>query len=806
MKRQRDQYSVFRSHVLRGLWSALFLLGLPATTVPQAHGATARGGTVTNYVQNGTHFTAHIFTTVGTTSLTVTAGGKVEVLLVGGGGGGAGGIGGGGGGGGVVYVPSLKVTAGSYTILVGGGGPGGVHQAVGGAGTNSTAFGIIAAGGGGGGSFPDVGGLPGGSGGGAGGAQGAAPAGGLTNGSALGDNTGTIYGNRGGNQTAPRSGDPTSARGGGGAGAAGADENGNNTSGGHGGAGIMNAILGVTYYWGGGGAGAAHTAYPGGNGGLGGGGGGAAYNTAGGGFGGTNALNAGGNASIGESANGAGGGANTGGGGGGGTWQSSTGGDGGSGIVIVRYLSFSARNEGASDVTGKSAMLKGCLDGDGGSPASVCVLWGAKDGGGTWDWEKTDWIEGEKRTDSTPFGKKLTGLTANKTYYYTVGAKTERDKTLAGPSVAFITGEVNLKAAQDQAWEKGPEGATVPAALTVSRPASCVETPLPVAYAVSGTASNGLDYPALSGTVTIPAGATDADIVVAPGNDRIVEGDETVVVTLLSGPYVLGADGTATITIVDTSVRSFYVSPDATPAPPYDTWATGFRSLQDALDAPVARGDAVIYLAGGKTFTGPAVGKGDYDNTVFRWRNATNVQLLGGYRADVKLAPAAHPGPRDAGPTILSGAGTNARVLTMSAVGGADLEQLTIRDGQPRSRRGLGGGLCLIGCRDVVLRGCEIVGNRNVHSFVGMGGGLYLEDSAVDAADTTIAGNSVAGPDSYGGGVYVHRDSRLTLTRSTIRGNQVLTTDNGFAKGGAYYVAPGGVLEFDGTMVRENKP
>jgi len=48
----------------------------------------AMGGTVTNYPLNGTNFTAHIFTTVGTTNLSVTSPGNVEVLVVAGGGGG----------------------------------------------------------------------------------------------------------------------------------------------------------------------------------------------------------------------------------------------------------------------------------------------------------------------------------------------------------------------------------------------------------------------------------------------------------------------------------------------------------------------------------------------------------------------------------------------------------------------------------------------------------------------------------------------------------------------------------------------
>src|SRR5262249_6467663 len=59
-------------------------------------------------------------------------------------------------------------------------------------------------------------------------------------------------------------------------------------------------------------------------------------------------------------------------------------------------------------------------------------------------------------------------------------------------------------------------------------------TPTVVNYTVGGTATPGGDYTALSGTVTIPAGALFADIDVTVLNDSVVEGTETVSVTLNS--------------------------------------------------------------------------------------------------------------------------------------------------------------------------------------------------------------------------------------------------------------------------------
>jgi hypothetical protein len=111
--------------------------------------AQAEGGTVTNYTDaGGTNWTAHIFTTAGTTSLTVNVEGIVEVLVVGGGGAGGGDNGGGGGAGGVIKLTAVPIGSGSRTVTVGNGGTGG-----GGIGPNGgySAFDTWTAGGGGGG-------------------------------------------------------------------------------------------------------------------------------------------------------------------------------------------------------------------------------------------------------------------------------------------------------------------------------------------------------------------------------------------------------------------------------------------------------------------------------------------------------------------------------------------------------------------------------------------------------------------------------------------------------------------------------
>jgi hypothetical protein len=64
---------------------------------------------------------------------------------------------------------------------------------------------------------------------------------------------------------------------------------------------------------------------------------------------------------------------------------------------------------------------------------------------------------------------------------------------------------------------------------------------LTVRYQTGGSASNGLDYLGLSGTTVIPAGSNAVGLAVVPFADGLVEGDETVSVTLLTNQsYALG--------------------------------------------------------------------------------------------------------------------------------------------------------------------------------------------------------------------------------------------------------------------------
>ena len=66
--------------------------------------------------------------------------------------------------------------------------------------------------------------------------------------------------------------------------------------------------------------------------------------------------------------------------------------------------------------------------------------------------------------------------------------------------------------------------------------------PLTVNFTVGGTATSGSDYTAIGTTVTFAAGSATATKTVSVIDDSLVEGDETVMVTLASGTgYTVGS-------------------------------------------------------------------------------------------------------------------------------------------------------------------------------------------------------------------------------------------------------------------------
>ena len=115
---------------------------------------------------------------------------------------------------------------------------------------------------------------------------------------------------------------------------------------------------------------------------------------------------------------------------------------------------------------------------------------------------------------------------------------------------------------------------------------------LTISYVVGGTAVAGTHYSALSGSVTIPAGASEADVVVAPIANSFAGTAKTVVLAVsTNSAYTIGSNDTATVTITDEEAGTIsgYVWADEDGDGEEDTGEGGFADatvllLNDAGD------------------------------------------------------------------------------------------------------------------------------------------------------------------------------------------------------------------------------
>ncbi len=94
--------------------------------------------------------------------------------------------------------------------------------------------------------------------------------------------------------------------------------------------------------------------------------------------------------------------------------------------------------------------------------------------------------------------------------------------------------------------------------VSQSRKASITMT---INYTTGGSATGDVNYQKLPGSITIPPGSVSASIPLAPIDDGLYDGNQTVVVTLASGPlYALGSPKSAVVTIVDNNLPAVSVT------------------------------------------------------------------------------------------------------------------------------------------------------------------------------------------------------------------------------------------------------
>ncbi len=91
-----------------------------------------------------------------------------------------------------------------------------------------------------------------------------------------------------------------------------------------------------------------------------------------------------------------------------------------------------------------------------------------------------------------------------------------------------------------------------PGTFTITR-TGLTTSALIVNYTMSGTATNGTDYAAVSGSVTIAVSSSTATVTITPIDDSVYEGNETVILTLSANAasYSVSSPSSATATIAD---------------------------------------------------------------------------------------------------------------------------------------------------------------------------------------------------------------------------------------------------------------
>ena len=152
------------------------------------------------------------------------------------------------------------------------------------------------------------------------------------------------------------------------------------------------------------------------------------------------------------------------------------------------------------------------------------------------------------------YAETVAGLTAGTTYTYAVYSENTNGSKSRVAGGIFHNGTISMVKVSDAA-----EREFVPGIVTVSR-----ENPglaFTMTYQIDGTATSGVVYEPLTGSVTIPEGANVATIAIVPLASPTVKVDTDVVLTLDSGLYAIAPNaGSATVVIADLPPEEGFVT------------------------------------------------------------------------------------------------------------------------------------------------------------------------------------------------------------------------------------------------------
>jgi hypothetical protein len=142
---------------------------------------------------------------------------------------------------------------------------------------------------------------------------------------------------------------------------------------------------------------------------------------------------------------------------------------------------------------------------------------------------------------------------------YQVGPSPTSELAIKDDDIALVSIVASDSHASENAGDTGTFTMSVPDKLTA---------PLTVHYSVSGTATSGSDYTALSGTAVIPAGSTYTQVTVSPIADASTESAETVKIQLSADPfYATSTPSFATVSIEAEDLPKVFLSYNPSDAP-----------------------------------------------------------------------------------------------------------------------------------------------------------------------------------------------------------------------------------------------
>jgi len=203
-------------------------------------------------------------------------------------------------------------------------------------------------------------------------------------------------------------------------------------------------------------------------------------------------------------------------------------------------------NLAATDITSSNAVFNGILQTTNLNNL-VSVFWGPTDGGtspAAWS-NRIDFAFPAIQGD---FSTNVTLAAADTISFYRYYASNNTFFAWAESTEAVLSGEVTIQTIDDSATENTGDNGV----FRISRPSTATNSALTVYFSIGGTSVNGLDYAALNSFVIIPEGESSVDIVIEPIDDLDwTEGDETVVLSLEAGSYIIGTASPVSVTLHD---------------------------------------------------------------------------------------------------------------------------------------------------------------------------------------------------------------------------------------------------------------